>query len=435
MPSTTCCLRIWALTSGVELVVDVVAAGLVLDERERVRQLADIVVIRCHAGHQRIGADRLGRALGEVADHQRVVVRAGRLDQEPAQERLRRVRQLEQLEDGQDPEHRAERRERADRRDPRSGGRCRRGEPQLEHAAQVAGAEQREDQHDQRLDHEDRDRGLDEDLQPVATPDGDDAGHPAEEDVGRELERAAVHRATDDRHDGDHEGGDRRVEQDRQEHRDRRGRQEERQRRAAGRDLEGERGPDDQQPDQDQDVVAMPERRAEAPQPGQQHPDHEHRQEQPAAEAGHVGDRLAQPERVDLLDVGRAQRRPVADDDLALADRDGDRRDRLGGLVARLLGQVEIERGVRDDERADDLGGEHPLGLVELAGHPSGETRLACPRRPCRAARSAASHRGRAPIRSGPPPSPRDRARRASPSRCRTGRAGRRRAGSCGRRR
>ena len=96
----------------VELVVDVVATGLVLDERERVRELADVVVVGRHAGHQRVGADRLGRALGQVADHQRVVVRAGRLDQQPAQERLRRVGQLEQLEDGQDPEHRAERRER-----------------------------------------------------------------------------------------------------------------------------------------------------------------------------------------------------------------------------------------------------------------------------------------------------------------------------------
>ena len=152
----------------VELVVDVVAAGLVLDERERVRELADVVVVRRHAGHQRIGADRLGGALGEVADHQRVVVRARRLDQEPAQQRLRRVRELEQLEDGQDPEHRSEHRERADRRDPRTRRRGRRGEPQLEDAAQVAGAEQREDRHDQRVDDEDRDRRLDEHLEPVA---------------------------------------------------------------------------------------------------------------------------------------------------------------------------------------------------------------------------------------------------------------------------
>ena len=150
MPSATCCLRIWALTSGLELVVDVLAAGLVLDERERVRELADVVVVGRDAGHQRIGADRLGRALGEVADHQRVVVRPGRLDQQAAQQRLRRVGQLEQLEDGQDPEHRAEHRERPDRGDARARRRRGRREPQLEDAAQVARAEQREDRDDER---------------------------------------------------------------------------------------------------------------------------------------------------------------------------------------------------------------------------------------------------------------------------------------------
>ena len=61
---------------GVELVVQVVAARLVLDEGGRVRELADVVVVGRDAGEQRVAADRLGRALGEVPDHQRVVVRA-----------------------------------------------------------------------------------------------------------------------------------------------------------------------------------------------------------------------------------------------------------------------------------------------------------------------------------------------------------------------
>ena len=100
--------------------MDVVAAGLVLDERLRVGQLADVVVVGRDAGDQRIGADRLGGPLGEVADHERVVVRARRLDQQPAQEWLRRVGQLEQLEDRQDPEQVADHREAADRGDGRS---------------------------------------------------------------------------------------------------------------------------------------------------------------------------------------------------------------------------------------------------------------------------------------------------------------------------
>ena len=77
--------------------MDVLAAGLVLDERERVRQLADVVVVGRDAREQRIGADRLRRPLREVPDHQRVVVGPGRLDEKPPEQGLRRVRQLEQL--------------------------------------------------------------------------------------------------------------------------------------------------------------------------------------------------------------------------------------------------------------------------------------------------------------------------------------------------
>ena len=171
---------------GIELVVDVLAAGLVLDERERVRELADVVVVGRDAGDERVGADRLGRALGQVADHQRVVVRARRLDEQPAQQRLRRVRQLEQLEDGEDPEDRAEHRERADRGHARAGRRRRRREPQLEDAAHVARAEQRERRsRPRRLTTNTAIAGLDEDLEPVAAADRDDPGHPAQEDVRR----------------------------------------------------------------------------------------------------------------------------------------------------------------------------------------------------------------------------------------------------------
>ena len=114
MPLATCALTSWRRLLGRQLVVQVLAAGLVLDERERVGQLADVVVVGRDAGQERIGADRLGGALGEVADHQRVVVRARRLEQQPAQQRLRRVGQLEQLERGGDAEEVAEDRERAD---------------------------------------------------------------------------------------------------------------------------------------------------------------------------------------------------------------------------------------------------------------------------------------------------------------------------------
>ena len=134
----------------------------------------------------------------------------GRLDEQPAQERLRRVRELEQLEDGQDPEHRA----RAPRTSPTAATaeparRRRRGDPQLEDAAEVARRRAaRTIETTSALTTKTASAGLDEDLEPVAAADRDDAGHPAEEDVGRELERAAVHGAADDRDDGDHDDRD-----------------------------------------------------------------------------------------------------------------------------------------------------------------------------------------------------------------------------------
>ena len=82
---------------GAQLVVDVLAVRLVLDEHERIGQLADVVIVGRHTGEEGVGADRGRRGLSQVPDHQRVVVSAGRLGQEPAQERLRWVGQLHQL--------------------------------------------------------------------------------------------------------------------------------------------------------------------------------------------------------------------------------------------------------------------------------------------------------------------------------------------------
>ena len=116
------------------------------------------MVVGRDARQQRIGADRLGGALGEVADHQRVVVRARRLQQQPPQQRLRRVGQLEQLERGGDAEDVAQQREGADRRHGRppaaASERC---PGSCEEAGEVALAEQREDGHDDDVDDRHRD--------------------------------------------------------------------------------------------------------------------------------------------------------------------------------------------------------------------------------------------------------------------------------------
>ena len=79
----------------VEVVVDVAGARLVLHECQWILHLADVVVVRRHAHEQRVGPDRLRRALGQVPHHHRVVVRPRRLQEKAAEETVRRVGQLE----------------------------------------------------------------------------------------------------------------------------------------------------------------------------------------------------------------------------------------------------------------------------------------------------------------------------------------------------
>ena len=129
---------------GVEVVVDVVRSCLVLDKRQRVLHLADVVVVGRDTRQQRVGADRLRRALGEVADHDAVVVRARRLEQQAAEEAVRRVGQLEELEHGHDPEHVAEDREAAHGQDDRQRGVHEANAAELDHRRQVALFEQPE---------------------------------------------------------------------------------------------------------------------------------------------------------------------------------------------------------------------------------------------------------------------------------------------------
>ena len=158
----------------VELVVDVVAAGLVLDERERVRELADVVVVGRHAGEQRVGADRLRRPLGEVADHQRVVVRArasrrgagGGAAGTGSPARAAGTRSGSRTgcpSTANEP----------DGRDRRARGGDDRGAHQLDDAAGVVRPEEPEHRDDEDVDDRDQQAGLDEDLEPVAAPDRD----------------------------------------------------------------------------------------------------------------------------------------------------------------------------------------------------------------------------------------------------------------------
>ncbi len=270
IPSATCSLRTWALTSGASSSWTLPAAGLVLDERAGVRQLADVVVVGGHAGQQRVGADRLRGPLGQVADHQRVVVGPRRLEEEPPQERLRRVGQLQELEDGEDPEEVADRLERAHGGDRRADPGRQRGTPQLEDAGQVAGPQQREDRDDHDVGDDDREAGLQEDPDPVAAAHGDDPGHAPHEDIRRELQGEAVGGPGEDGQHGRDHRGRAGAEQDGDEHRRPGARHEERQDGAARGQLVGEGRDEQHEPQQGERAGPVPELLPVAPGPGEQ---------------------------------------------------------------------------------------------------------------------------------------------------------------------
>ena len=149
MPAATCDLTSCADCSGVSSSWMFWPSAWFSMNASGLRELADVVVVGGDARQQRVRADRLGRALGEVADHQRVVVRARRLEQQPAQQRLRRVGQLEQLERRGDAEDVADDEEGADRRQATADRGRHACAGELGKARDVAVAEQREDRHDE----------------------------------------------------------------------------------------------------------------------------------------------------------------------------------------------------------------------------------------------------------------------------------------------
>ena len=82
---------------GGQFLVFVLAGGLVLNEVERLLDLAHVVVVGRHLGQKGIGPDGFGRGLDHVADDDGVVVRAGGLEEELLEDRLVQVDQLSQL--------------------------------------------------------------------------------------------------------------------------------------------------------------------------------------------------------------------------------------------------------------------------------------------------------------------------------------------------
>ena len=271
--------------------------------------------------------------------------------------------------DGEDPEHGPDHREAAHGRDGRATGGDGRRAQELQQAQGVLVAQQRERDDDEGVDHEHGEPGLEEHGQPLPLPDGHDARDPAEQDVGAELEARAVHGRGEHGDQRGHDHRDARIEQDGDQHPDGGQRQRIRQPRPARGELEREHGEQQQQAQQQQHVVAMPELAPEAPGPGQQQADHEHRQHDEAAEARDVEAALVQPVVGDRLEREVVYAVAAADDGLALLPALQHRRDVLGGLGLLLGGEIGRERRVGGDERGDEGRGERALVGVQVARH------------------------------------------------------------------
>ena len=270
---------------------------------------------------------------------------------------------------------------------------------------EVARSQQREDRdHDHVGDH-DREARLEEDPHAVAATHGDDPGHAPDEDVGGELEREAVRGPGQDRqHRRDHRGGTR-AEEDRDEHRGAGARDEERQDGAARRELVGEGREEQHEAEQGERPGPVPELLPVAPRPGEQEHDDEHREQEPAGQAGDVQARLGEPERLELLDLEGRHLLAGLDDHLALLDRVCNRRDGGRGRVAGVGRQGLAVGCVRDEQRGHDLGRQAPLvvregGREALAEVASGGLQLRVPER---VALDEAEDAGRLGAGQGPP--------------------------------
>ncbi len=73
-------------------------ASLIFGEVGGAMELADVMVVSHHPRDQRIGTDLFRGPLGQITDHQAMVVGAGRLQHEATQQRMIGVAQFQELE-------------------------------------------------------------------------------------------------------------------------------------------------------------------------------------------------------------------------------------------------------------------------------------------------------------------------------------------------
>ncbi len=96
MPSFTWPTMISRLIAGESFSWRFGATALILDEIQRLAELADIVVVGADATQEAVGLDRVARRFRHDADGQRMVKRARRLLRKRRKERFVRIAQFQQ---------------------------------------------------------------------------------------------------------------------------------------------------------------------------------------------------------------------------------------------------------------------------------------------------------------------------------------------------
>ena len=334
-----------------------------------VQRLADVVIEDGDARQERVAADLLDRFFRQIADDHAVVVGAGRVLREAAQQRLAGVREFEQLEGRDDAEEPREHRH-ADEGDPGAEDPIHEGEADPLHDAE------RIDRRGQQPPTDGADRSGDANrggapeegdgrLRAVGEHDADETGDEEHRAEGERLigEVRADHRQEDGRGDGELQ-----IEQEGEHHADTGDGEEIGQQQMAGEQQARQDDGGDEREEQEERPVAPPLARRRLPEEERDDADHRERQAENADDSLHIQFRRAEPERFQLLDrVGRDQI-ALADDHLILQHGHLHIGHGGHGLLlprARLGG---ILRHIRDDVATGEIEGEAALRRAQGVG-------------------------------------------------------------------
>ncbi len=324
------------------------------------------MVVGRDTGEERIGADRLRRTFGEVADHDAVVIRPGRLEQQPAQQPVRRVGQLEQLEDRHDPEHVAEEREAAGRQGDRQQRVDQRHAAQLEDGDELGLVEQAEGDDNGDVGGGHGHRHPHEGVQPLGARDGEQPRKATGEDVDRQLERIAVHDPGQDGQCAGHHRARGALQEDADEQHGRRGRHHERQQRSVSRDAQRDGAHHQGEHEEEERPVAVPDGRLEAPQVADQQRRDDERHERVPDHRAELDAWACQAQGVEHLELLDGDRVAFVDDALTRLERDLVGRHLGTCLLLRLRRQLVVDLLGGRHQRRGEVAGELPLRVHEV---------------------------------------------------------------------